>query len=178
MDNHPRFHYKYCPRCAHKGEFDSVKFAFTCLKCGFQFFLNSSAAVTAVIYNEKGELLMTRRGVEPAYGKLDFPGGFVDPNESAETAMLREIKEELDIVPHKIEYLGSFPNEYEYSGTIVFTTDMVFRCHVNDFSTLTFRDDIIGLEFIHPSKIDLNEVPFQSARNILKEICYEHRDSE
>jgi NAD+ diphosphatase len=136
----------------------------------FSFFLNSSAAVTALIYNQKGELLFTHRGVEPSIGKLDLPGGFIDPGENAETAMMREIKEELDLTPDKIEYFASFPNEYHFSGTVVFTIDMVYKCSVSDFSTLTYRDDIIGLEFIKPEKVDFNEIPFKSVRNIIKAI--------
>lgn len=174
MNTHPENHYKYCPRCGKAGEFNSQHYAFKCHSCGFQFYLNSAAAVVALIFNEKGELLLSRRGVEPEIGKLDLPGGFVDPKESAETAMMREIKEELDIVPSKIEYFGSFPNEYLFSGTIVFTTDLVFKCTVDDFSTLTFRDDIIGLEFIHPSKVDVDEIPFQSVKNIIKVLQNEH----
>lgn len=165
---HPKNHYKYCPRCGVEGTFNSSNYSFKCHSCGFQFFINSSAAVTAIIFNDKGELLLSRRGVEPEIGKLDLPGGFIDPGENAETAMMREIKEELDLVPDRLEYMGTFPNDYHFSGTVVFTIDLVFKCHVSDFSTLTYRDDIIGLEFIKPHQINLDEVPFKSVKNIIK----------
>lgn len=174
MDIHPQNHYKYCPRCSAEGQFNSEDFSFTCPGCGFQFFLNASAAVTALIYNSKGELLMTRRGVEPALGKLDLPGGFIDPNESAEEALMREVEEELDLVPEHIQYFASFPNEYLFSGTIVYTVDIVFKCKVNDFSNLKFRDDIVGLEFVHPSKINIDDLPFKSVRNLIKKIQNEY----
>ena len=167
---HPKNHYKFCPRCSNEGFFDENQLAFKCHCCGFNFYLNSSAAVTALIFNEKHELLLTRRGVEPSIGMLDLPGGFIDPGENAEEAMLREIKEELDIVPYKIEYYGSFPNEYSYSGTVVYTIDITFKCTVSDFSNLKFRDDIIGLEFKKLNEIELKEVPFKSVRNILKRL--------
>ena len=170
MDVHPENHFKYCPRCAAKGAFNVKNFSFKCHSCDFQFFLNSAAAVTALIFNEKDELLLTRRAVEPEFGKLDLPGGFVDPMESAEHALLREIKEELDLEPEQISFFGSFPNEYLFSGTSVFTVDLVFNCVVSDFSSLTCRDDIMGLEFIKPTEIDLKEIPFQSVKNILKRI--------
>ncbi|MFA9391883.1 MAG: NUDIX domain-containing protein [Prolixibacteraceae bacterium] len=173
MQTHPKNHYQYCPRCSAKGNFSIEHFSFTCTKCNFQFFLNSAAAVTALIFNDSGELLLTKRGVEPEKGKLDLPGGFIDPKESAEQAMMREIEEELDLCPDKISYFGSFPNEYLFSGTIVYTTDFVFKCQVSDFSKLKFRDDIMGLQFIHPSKIDISALPFQSVKNIIKQIQYE-----
>ena len=177
MDAHPHSHYKYCPRCGTKGQFNDEQLSFSCSACGFQFFLNASAAVSALIFNNKGELLMTHRGVEPALGMLDLPGGFIDPGESAEIALLREIEEELDLVPEMIEYYGSFPNEYQYSGTIVFTVDLVFKCKVTDFSQLKFRDDIAGIQFIHPLLINIEDLPFQSVRNLIKEIQNEYGNS-
>ena len=170
MDVHPKNHFIYCPRCSSKGTFNENDFSFKCHSCSFHFYLNSSAAVTALIFNEKGELLLTRRGVEPALGMLDLPGGFVDPGESAEQALLREVKEELDLEPESITYWGSFPNKYLFSGTIVYTVDLVFKCLINNFSPLKFRDDIVGLDFIHPVKINLENIPFQSVQNIIKKI--------
>lgn len=178
MDQHPKHHFQYCPRCSTKGKFDSDQFSFSCPDCGFQFFLNASAAVTALIFNKNGELLLTRRGVEPDIGKLDLPGGFIDPEESAEEALKREIQEELNLKPLQIEYYGSFPNQYLFSGTIVYTVDLVFKCQIKDFSAMKFMDDIAGFEFIHPNNIDIELLPFQSAKNIIKQIQNEDRNSK
>lgn len=170
MDAHPKNHYQFCPRCSKEGSFNETNFSFKCHSCGFHFFLNSSAAVTALIFDDRNRLLFTRRGIEPAYGKLDLPGGFVDPNESAESALLREIKEELDVVPEKVTYYGSFPNQYHFSGTIVYTTDLVFRCKVNNVAKIKVLDDIIGIEFIALENIEIEELPFVSVQNIIKEL--------
>jgi NAD+ diphosphatase len=170
MTSNPANHFKYCPRCAARGNFDEKEKAFKCHSCGFHFFLNSSTAVTAIIFDWNERLLMVRRGIEPHYGKLDFPGGFVDPGESAEQAMIREIKEELDLVPDKISYWGSFPNEYLYSGTIVNTTDIVFKCIISDFSKLKHLDDVMDFEFVNVSEVDVKQLPFLSVQNIIKRL--------
>jgi mutator protein MutT len=172
-EKHPENHYKFCPRCASIGEFNSNNFSFKCSICGFHFFLNSAAAVTALIFNEKSEILMVRRGIEPSIGALDLPGGFIDPGESAEFALLREVKEELDLEVDNFMYYGSFPNRYQYSGTIVFTVDFAFKCEIINFENLKFRDDISGIEFWKPEDINLDEVPFQSVRNILTQLINE-----
>lgn len=169
----PVHHYRYCPRCAAKGTFNLNDYSFKCTACGFYFFLNSAAAVTAVIFNDKGELLTVRRGVEPGRGMIDLPGGFVDPGESVEQAMLREIKEELDLVPVSVSYIGSFPNRYLFSGSTVFTVDCVFRCYVDDFSTLKHLDDVMDVAFIKPEDIDLKAVPFVSVQQVIKKLIYE-----
>ncbi|MGF7139456.1 NUDIX hydrolase [Roseimarinus sediminis] len=166
----PVNHYKYCPRCASRGDFDEENQAFKCHACGFHFFLNSSAAVTALIFNSRGELLMARRAIEPAYGQLDLPGGFIDPGENAEEALLREVKEELDLVPSEITYYGSFANEYLFSGTIVNTVDLVFKCKIDQNVQAKSQDDIMEVCFIHPSKLVIEELPFRSVRNIIKKI--------
>ncbi len=116
---------------------------------------------------------MVRRGIEPSIGALDLPGGFIDPGESAEFALLREVKEELDLEIDNFKYIGSFPNRYQYSGTVVFTVDFVFKCEIINFSDLKFRDDISGIEFWKPEDINLDEIPFISVRNILTKLLNE-----
>lgn len=173
---HPNQKLKYCPKCSSEGFYDLTDHAFKCHGCGFQFFLNSSAAVAALIFNENGQLLLVERGVEPKLGMLDLPGGFVDPHESAEEAVIREIKEELDVRPDRIEYMMSEPNEYNFMGITVFTVDLAFRCFVTDFSSLTYRDDISGIQFMKPEQIKLEDVAFDSIRNIIKTFKNEAAD--
>jgi len=174
---HPHYHYKFCPRCAAKGEFCDHNMSFKCNSCGFHFFMNSAAAVTALIFNSLGQLLVVKRALEPGKGKPDLPGGFIDPSENAETALLRELKEELNLIPDSIEYYGSFPNQYIYSEVTVYTTDFVFRCMVSDFSNIRSDDDIAAFSFINPSDINLEEIPFESVKNILISIINEGRSS-
>jgi mutator protein MutT len=138
--------------------------------------MNSAAAVMAVIFNSKGELVVVKRGVEPSVGKYDLPGGFVDPGENAETALLREIYEELNLIPVSFSFYTSFPNQYHFSETIVYTVDLVFKCEVADFSEMKHGDDIMGIEFIKPEKIELDSVPFDSVKNLLKRLIHERND--
>jgi len=42
-----------------------------------------------------GKLVLLKRGIEPAYGKWVFPGGFVDRGERVEEAAIRETREEI-----------------------------------------------------------------------------------
>lgn len=170
MQTNPENHYNFCPRCSLKGFFNTTEHSFKCEKCGFHFFLNSAAAVTALIFNNKSEILLSKRGIEPFYGKLDLPGGFVDPGENAETALVRELKEELDIVPLSIKYFGSFANQYLFSDTIVHTVDMVYTCKIDNLNSIKPHDDITGFTFINPNNININDIPFNSVKNIIKHL--------
>ena len=82
-----------------------------CRQCDFSMYINPSAAVAAFILNENDELLVTVRAKDPAKGTCDLPGGFVDDDESAELALIRELHEELGITVGKAEYLFSLPNQ-------------------------------------------------------------------
>ncbi|WP_340017329.1 NUDIX domain-containing protein [Paenibacillus sp. FSL K6-1318] len=53
--------------------------------------------VGAVILNERGEVLLAWRNRQPEQHTWSIPGGKVDPYESLETAVIREIKEEVDL---------------------------------------------------------------------------------
>ena len=51
----------------------------------------------AAILNEKGELLLLQRLREPEAGAWGLPGGKIDFGEPAETAIVREVEEELGV---------------------------------------------------------------------------------
>ena len=169
-NTHPVNVLKFCPRCG------SAKFpatgsrSFKCADCSFNYFVNSSAAVAVLLFNEKGELLLTRRAIEPHKGKLDLPGGFIDPMETAEQAAIREIQEELGITVHSLKYFCSYPNEYVFSGYSVFTLDVAFLAKTERMDQMKAMDDISAFEFYKPKDVDLEELPSISMKNIIKEL--------
>ena len=91
---HPLELFKYCPKCGSSHfEVRNAK-AKKCADCGFVYYFNSSAATVAFILNHKNELLVCRRGKEPAKGTLDLSGGFIDMYETGEEGVAREVMEE------------------------------------------------------------------------------------
>lgn len=64
--------------------------------------------VTAAVIENGGRILICRRRTgEPNGGLWEFPGGKIEPGESAEEALRREIKEELDLDIEVGERLGA-----------------------------------------------------------------------
>ena len=55
-------------------------------------------AVGAVIQRADGRLLLIKRGNEPGRGLWSLPGGRVEPGESDEAAVAREVAEETGLV--------------------------------------------------------------------------------
>ena len=56
----------------------------------------------------KLKVLLIRRGIEPFKGRWAFPGGFLQPDETAETGALRELREETGIGHAYLEQLHTF----------------------------------------------------------------------
>ena len=171
-NTHPVNVLKFCPRCGSSRFPATGSRSFECADCSFNYYINSSAAVAVLLFNEKGKLLLTRRAFEPYVGKLDLPGGFIDPMETGEQAAVREIKEELGIEIHSLRYFGSYPNEYVFSGFSVFTLDMAFMAKTESLHQMTPMDDVASFEFIQPQDVDFEELPSISMKNILKELIH------
>lgn len=169
MNLNPITIFKYCPRCG-SGQFHTIDDgrSFRCEECSFQYFINNSAAVACLIFNKEGQLMLAKRAIEPNKGMMDLPGGFVEPHETAESAVKREIFEELQIGVTKMDYMVSFPNVYPYSGLNIFTLDLAFICEVDHIDNIIPGDDIAGVEFVEIEKIDLDSLCSDSMRKIIR----------
>ena len=53
--------------------------------------------VVAAVIRKKGKLLMTSRPLDKPPAGLEFPGGKVDPGENMAQALVRELREELNV---------------------------------------------------------------------------------
>ena len=128
------------------------------------YYFNPSSAVACFIKNAKGELLLVRRGKEPAKGTLDLPGGFVDMFESGEEAARREVREETGLHIQNCRYLFSLPNLYMYSGFEVHTLDMFYECLVDDFNNVHAEDDAAEIVILHPEDVNPEDFGLDSIR--------------
>lgn len=162
--------FEFCPRCGESGLILKPTFDFRCDHCGFHYFINAAGAVVALIHDVRGRLLLTRRAKSPAEGTLDLPGGFIDPMETAEDALIREIREELNLNITGWRYLGSFPNRYVFDGVPVFTVDLAFSCNVTSFESLKAGDDVADVVFVAPDRIRLSAIGLDSVREIVR-VC-------
>lgn len=164
----PESVFSFCPRCGSRAFAPQADRSFRCGECAFHLYVNAAAAVAALIVNERGELLLTRRALEPQKGLLDLPGGFVDPGERVEEALLREIKEELNLEVDHYRFLVSYPNEYVFGGLSVYTADLAFECRVSSFEEIHWGDDISGYAFIAPEELDFSRICSESIRQIIR----------
>lgn len=56
------------------------------------------------------KVLLIKRGIDPYKGRWAFPGGFLNPDESAEDGALRELKEETGFTAEYVEQFHTYSN--------------------------------------------------------------------
>jgi len=61
-----------------------------------------------------------------------MPGGFVDPSETAENAVRREIKEEVGIAVGDLTFLMTAPNTYTYHGVVLPVLDIFYAAKIQE----------------------------------------------
>ena len=166
--NHPLRTLCYCPRCGSKQFEINGERSRHCSNCDLTYYANASASTAAFITNSKGEVLLTTRAFNPAKGMLDLPGGFVDLNETAEEAIIREIKEELNIDIKNPQYLFSLPNEYEFSGITIHTLDLFFLVKINDNTAITADDDVVSAQFFDLKHVNIEHIGLKSIKTAIE----------
>ncbi|WP_406661436.1 NAD(+) diphosphatase [Methanolobus sp. ZRKC3] len=110
---------RFCGFCGSKTEQRANERAKECPECGLLFFPKISPAIIVMIEKED-KLLMARSPYFPE-GIYGLIAGFVEPGESIEEAVVREVYEEVGISIKDIEYFGSQPWPYPDSLMIRFT---------------------------------------------------------
>ena len=63
-------------------------------------------AAGAVVVDRRGRVLLVRRGRPPSEGEWTLPGGKVEPGETPEAAVVREVREETAIEARVVGALG------------------------------------------------------------------------
>lgn len=113
----PKKAYRFCPKCAGK-LVPQKENSLRCGRCHFHLYINPMPTNSVVAENDAGEILLVKRKFPPQKGYWDVPGGFIQPYESFEQSVKREVKEELgvDIVIKKI--IGIYTDRYDYEGVI------------------------------------------------------------
>lgn len=128
--------YAYCPRCGAARHSTDPPRPFRCHACGYTVFFGPVAAVGGIIVNEAGKVLLLVRARDPGKGLLGMPGGFVDPEESGEEALHREVFEEVGVKITNTRYLMTAPNRYLYQGVQIPVVDLFFVAQVVDEQTI------------------------------------------
>lgn len=107
-------------------------------------------AVDCVMTDDKGRVVLIRRGHPPFEGAYALPGGFVDVGETVEDACRREMKEETNLDISNLMLVGVYsePGRDPRGHTV----SVAFRADA-DFSKLQAGDDATAAELVDDWRI-------------------------
>jgi ADP-ribose pyrophosphatase YjhB (NUDIX family) len=118
------------PHCTHCGAaFTDAEYPRTCPGCGEITWQNPlPVAVVLVPVRVDGGagpggtgIVAVRRGIEPGYGKLGLPGGFMETGETWQEAAVRELREETTILadPSEVSHFDTLSSPGGYRLIVV-----------------------------------------------------------
>ncbi len=110
---------QYCGRCQTPLELKAGERAKLCPACGLTRYPRISPAIIVAVHRDD-RLLLARALRHPA-GFYSVLAGFVEPGESLEDAVRREVREEVGVAVDDIRYFGSQPWPFPDSLMLAFT---------------------------------------------------------
>lgn len=120
----------FCPRCTgllgHAPD-ESQEQRLHCPRCGLVLYDNPAPTAGAIVVRDDSHVLLVRRARPPGEGMLDVPGGFVEPGETGEQTVIRELLEETGYQIEVTDFVASLPDTYGGSGS---TFNLYFRAKV------------------------------------------------
>ncbi len=113
--------HQYCGRCGTQTEAVEGENAKICPECGFISYTRiSPAIITAVLKDDK---ILLARGSNFPENWYSIIAGFVEPGETLEECVTREVMEEVGLEVKNIRYFGSQPWPFPHSLMIGFISD-------------------------------------------------------
>lgn len=156
--------FKYCPRCGSglKGKKEEGRRRLFCPQCQWISYENPLPSAAALVRNEKIEILLVQRGVEPGLGKWALPSGFIEIDETPEEACLRELEEETGLIGKIRRLIGVYSQK-----SLIYKNVLIIGYEVKASGVLSPGSDSQRAEFFPAFK--LPEIAFSSHRKIIRD---------
>lgn len=113
--------HRFCGQCGQPMESMPEERARKCARCDLLFFPRLSPVIIVRVC--RGEQLLLARSPHTPPGMYSILAGFVEPGETLEEAVAREVMEEVGVALRNIRYFGSQPWPFPHSLMIGFTAE-------------------------------------------------------
>lgn len=133
-----------------------------CRKCGWINYKNPLPVAVCAARNRKDEILVAKRNLDPGMNKWALPGGFIESEETPESACLRELEEETGLKGRIKRLIGVYIQKNRYYGPLIIIAYEVSVSKCN----LSLNSELKEAKFF--SKKDLPVIPFSSHRKIIE----------
>jgi len=156
--------WKHCPRCGAAVEPTGGKLE--CDECGFVTYANSKPTASAVVVDDEGRVMFSKRGREPYAGKWDLPGGFLDEDEHPLDGLHRELREEAGIGLADTRFVGIFMDRYGEGEGVISTLNLYWSARISE-GTPEPDDDVAEFRFFAVDEIPSDELAFGHLRDVI-----------
>jgi NAD+ diphosphatase len=112
-------HHRFCGRCGSATERMKYERARHCPRCGLQAFPRLAPAVITLVQRDDGRVLLARNARWPT-AMFSCLAGFVEPGETLESALRREVEEEVGVKVGDVRYFSSQPWPFPHSLMVGF----------------------------------------------------------
>jgi NAD+ diphosphatase len=141
--------HQFCGRCGARTRDKQKERAKECPECGLISYPRIAPAIIVLV--EREDRLLLARSHRHPQGLFSVLAGFVEPGETLEGAVAREIREEVGIEVRDIRYFGSQPWPFPNSLMIAFT------CHYASGDIVLEEEEMAEADWYKPD--DLPAVP-------------------
>nr|WP_321984492.1 NAD(+) diphosphatase [uncultured Lichenicoccus sp.] len=158
---HWRRNHLFCGHCGHATVPEQGGYRLSCPSCGLQHFPRTDPVVIMLVHHE-GRALLARGTRFPGRRLFSALAGFIEPGESAEEAVAREVFEETGVRLRDIAYHSSQPWPYPNSLMLGFLAEARDRALTLDENEIVEAHWLTRDEVRHPERLDI-ELPGATA---------------
>jgi ADP-ribose pyrophosphatase YjhB (NUDIX family) len=167
--------WKVCPRCGN--QLTHAEGRVDCDACGFVLYAHSAVTSSALPEDGNRRVLLARRAIEPAKGKWDCVGGFLEEGEHPLDGLKRELREETGLEVEPLELLGIWMDRYGGDSTAEATLNLYWTARVVSGEPQP-ADDVDELHWFAPDELPApEELAFVNVPLVLAEWTRRHRPS-
>ncbi len=137
--------HKYCGRCGSSAIQHPTELAMVCPACSETTYPRISPCIIVLI--SRGDTILLARAAKFKKNMYSTLAGFIEPGESAETALQREIVEEVSIRVHNLSYFGS--QSWPFPGQLM----LGFFAEYESGEITVDGEEIIDAQWFHISSL-------------------------
>ncbi len=157
---------RYCPVCGHQTEIIPASWGKQCPHCGHISYPPSVPAILVLVHDGEHALLAHKPGWGRRYSIL---AGFVEPGESLEECVAREVMEEVGVNITDITYVGSQPWPFPHQLMIGYMARYV------DGEIRIDEQELDDAQWFHVDALPELPAPMSLARQIIMAWINTHR---
>lgn len=159
--------HQFCGRCGQPTRDKPDERAKICAACGLINYPRVSPAIIVAVIKDNSILLAHANRFQPAF--FSVLAGFVEPGETLEECVRREVHEEVGITVKNIRYFGSQPWPFPNSLMVAFTAQYAGGEIAVD------RSEIVTADWFAPGKVPRVPIKLSIARRLIDWFVENHR---